>query len=192
MCKHVELYISCVLEERLALKRAFCLLEKVIFLTSESVQSTSLTFQSIDDVHGSDSLSLGMLGVGDGITDNVLEEHLENTTCLLVDEARDTFHSTTTSQTSDGRLGDTLDVISQHLPVTLGATLSESLSSFTTSRHVDATMLVGRMPTTARHTLLCYSGVKSATRATTPPTRVASKLTETARLPLYKQVPYAG
>lgn len=105
------------------------------FLTSKSVESTSLTLQSIDYVHGSDCLPLGMLCVGDCITDDVLEEHFEHTTGLLVDEARDTLDTTTTSQTSDGRLGDTLDVVSQHLPVTLGAPLSESFSSFTTSRH---------------------------------------------------------
>ena len=41
-------------------------------LTSESVESTPLPLESIDNIHGSDSLSLGMLGVGDGITDDVL------------------------------------------------------------------------------------------------------------------------
>ena len=45
-------------------------------LTSESVEGTSLAFQGIDDIHGSDSLPLGMLGVGDGITDDVLKEYL--------------------------------------------------------------------------------------------------------------------
>ena len=89
-----------------------------------------MTFQSVDDIHGGDGLSLGMLGVGDGISDDVLEEDLEDTTGLFVDEARDTLDTTTTCQTADGRLGDTLDVITQHLPVTLGASLSEPLSSF--------------------------------------------------------------
>jgi hypothetical protein len=78
-----------------------------------------------------------VLGVGDGITDDILEEDLEDTTGLFVDEARDTFHTATTSETTDRRLGDTLDVITKYFPVTLGATLSESLAtSFTTSRHI--------------------------------------------------------
>ena len=47
-----------------------------IELTSESVQGSALSFQSIDNVHGSDSLPLGVLGVGDGISDDVLQEHL--------------------------------------------------------------------------------------------------------------------
>ena len=104
-------------------------------LTSESVEGTSLTFQGIDNVHGSDCLSLGMLGVGDGITDDVLKEDLQNTTGLLVDETRDALDTTTTCQTTDGGLGDTLDVITQDLPVALGASLSEPLASFASSCH---------------------------------------------------------
>ena len=106
-------------------------------LTSESVQSAALTLQSVDDIHGGDGLPLGVLGVGDCITDDVLKEHLEDTTGLLVDEARDTLDSTTTRQTSDGGLCDALDIISQHLTVTFGASLSESFASFTTSGHVE-------------------------------------------------------
>ena len=105
-------------------------------LTSKAVQSAALTLEGIDDVHGSDSLALGVFGVGDGVPDDVLEEHLEDTTGLLVDEARDTLDTSTTCQTADGGLGDTLDVITQHLAMTLGATLSESLSSLAASSHV--------------------------------------------------------
>merc|ERR1719189_1367030 len=97
-------------------------------LTAESVQSTSLPLQGIDNIHSSDSLPLGVFSVGDSISDHILKEHLQNTTGLLVDKARDTLDSTTTSQTSDGGLGDTLDIISQHLAVTLSASLSKSLS----------------------------------------------------------------
>ena len=102
-------------------------------LTAESVQSTALAFQSVDDIHGCDGLPLGVLGVGDGITDDILQEYLQHTTGLFVDQARDTLDTTTTSKTADGWLGDALDVITKYLPVTLSATLSESLSSFTTS-----------------------------------------------------------
>ena len=56
------------------------------FLASEAVEGTSLAFQGVDDNHGCGSLSLGMLGVGDGITDDVLKEDLQNTTGLFVDE----------------------------------------------------------------------------------------------------------
>jgi len=93
-------------------------------LTSESVQGTSLPLEGIDNVHGGDSLPLGVFGVGDGIPDDVLKEDLEDSTGLLVDESRDTLDSTTTSQTPDGGLGYSLDVIPQHFTVTLGASLS--------------------------------------------------------------------
>ena len=42
-----------------------------------------------------------------------LEEDLENTTGLLVDESRDTLDSTTASETTDSGLGDSLDVVTQ-------------------------------------------------------------------------------
>jgi hypothetical protein len=37
----------------------------------------------------------------------ILEEDLKNTTGLFVDQARDTLHTTTTCETTDGWLGDT-------------------------------------------------------------------------------------
>ena len=95
-----------------------------------------MSLQGVDDVHGCDGLPLGVLGVRDGITDDVLEEHLQDTAGLLVDETADSLHTTSASQTADGGLRDTLDVITQHLPVTLSAPLSKTLSSFTSARHV--------------------------------------------------------
>ena len=74
-----------------------------------------------------------MLGVGDCVTDYVLKEGLEDSAGLLVDEARDTLHSTTAGETADSGLGDALDVVAKDLPVTLGASLSEALASFATS-----------------------------------------------------------
>ena len=105
-------------------------------LTSESVESTSLSLKSVDDVHSGNGLSASVFGVGDGVSDDVLEEHLEDTTGLLVDETKDALHATTASETADSRLGDTLDVITQDLSVALGTALSETLSSLSTSRHV--------------------------------------------------------
>ena len=101
-----------------------------VSLTSESVEGASLPLESIDNIHGGDSLPLGMFGVGDGIPDDVLKENLEDTAGLLVDESGDTLDSTSAGQTPDGRLGDALDVVPQHLPVPLGASLSESFAAF--------------------------------------------------------------
>ena len=77
-------------------------------LTSETVQGTALAFQSVDDVHGGDRLPLGVLGVGDSVTDDVLQEHLQHAAGLLINEAADTLHATTASETPDGGLGDAL------------------------------------------------------------------------------------
>ena len=78
-----------------------------------------------------------MFSVGDSITDDVLKEDLEDSTGLLIDEARDTLDTSTASQSADGGLGDTLDVITQYFAMTLGASFAESFASFTTSGHVD-------------------------------------------------------
>jgi hypothetical protein len=89
-----------------------------------------LTLESVDNIERGDSLSLCVLSVGDGVTDDTLEEGLEDTAGLLVDHGRDTLDTTTTSKTSDGWLGDSLDVVTQDLAMTLGTTLAESLSAF--------------------------------------------------------------
>ena len=66
----------------------------------------------MDYIKSSDSLSAGMLSVGDGISDDVLKEDLKNTTGLFVDKTRDTFDTTSSCKTSDGWLCDALDVVS--------------------------------------------------------------------------------
>jgi hypothetical protein len=106
-------------------------------LTSESVKGLSLSLKSVHDIHGSDSLSASVLSVGHSVSDDVLEEHLQDSAGLLVDQARDSLDSTSASQTANSGLSDSLDVVSQHLAMTLGASLAQSLSSFTSSRHVE-------------------------------------------------------
>ena len=104
-------------------------------LTTETVQSLALALERVDDVHGGDRLSAGVLGVCDGVTYNVLKEYLKDTTSLLVDESRDSLDTSSTSETTNGGLGNSLDIVSQDFSVTLGASLSESFSSFSSSRH---------------------------------------------------------
>ena len=87
------------------------------------------------DVEGRDGLPASVLGVGDGVADDVLQEHLQHTAGLLVDEARDALDTTTARETADGRLRDALDVVTQHLSVALSTTLSKSLSTLSTSGH---------------------------------------------------------
>ena len=77
------------------------------YLSTKAVQGTSLALEGVDHIEGGHGLAAGVLGVGDGVTDHVLKEHLKDTAGLLVDEATDTLNATTASQTPDGRLGDT-------------------------------------------------------------------------------------
>ena len=100
-----------------------------------------MPLEGIDDIHGGDSLPLGVFGVGDSIPDDVLKEDLEDSTGLLIDEARDTLDTATARQTADGGLGDALDVVPEDLPVALGASLSESLASLAASSHVAAVIV---------------------------------------------------
>ena len=104
-------------------------------LTAEAVERAALALESVHDIEGRDGLALGVLGVGDGITDDVLEEHLENTAGLLVDEAADALDTTTASETADGRLGNALDVVTQNLAVTLGTAFAQTLTSLSATRH---------------------------------------------------------
>lgn len=85
-----------------------------------------------------------MLGVGDSVTDHVLKEHLEDTTGLFVDETGDTLDSSTASQTTDGGLGDALDVVTEHLPVTLSAPFAESFTALSTPSHGEQVLEVER------------------------------------------------
>ena len=105
-------------------------------LASEAVDGSSLALEGVDDVEGGDGLAAGVLCVGDRVADDGLQERLEDSAGLLVDESGDSLHSTTTSKSSDGRLGDSLDVVPQDLAMALGSSLAETLSSLATSGHL--------------------------------------------------------
>lgn len=47
---------------------------------------------------------------------------------------RDTLDTTTTSETSDGGLGDALDVVTKNLTVALGTALAEALAALAACR----------------------------------------------------------
>jgi hypothetical protein len=58
-----------------------------------------------------DCLPLSVLGVSDRVTNDVLEEDLEDTAGFFVDETRDTLDTTTARETTDGGFGDTLMMV---------------------------------------------------------------------------------
>lgn len=104
-------------------------------LASKPVQSPALSLQCIDHIHGRHSLAPRVLGVRHSIPDHVLQKYFEHTTSLFVNKPTDTLHTSSSRQAPDGGFSDTLNVVSQHLPMTLGATLPQALTSFTASRH---------------------------------------------------------
>ena len=90
-----------------------------------------MSLESIDDVEGGDGLSLGVLGVGDRVPDDVLEEASEDESGLVIDERADSLDTSSSGESSDGRLGDShdggLDGLLGH---PLGSSLSGDLSEF--------------------------------------------------------------
>jgi hypothetical protein len=104
-------------------------------LTTETIEGTALSLEGIDNVEGSNGLALSVFSIGNSVTDNALEEGLQNTTSLLVDHSTDTLDTTTTSETADSWLCDALDVITKNLAVTLGSALAKTLSTFSASSH---------------------------------------------------------
>ena len=126
--------------------------ESVKVLSAETVEGMSLPLEGVHHVHGSDGLPLGVLGVGDGVTDDVLEEDLKDAPRLLVDEAGDPLDAVPPGQAPDGGLSDPLkhkctimmsrktallylDVVAKNLPMPLDSSLTQSLASLTTTRH---------------------------------------------------------
>lgn len=57
-------------------------------LATEAVEGAALPLEGIDDVERRDRLALGVLSVGNSVTDDTLKEGLEDTTGLLVDHCR--------------------------------------------------------------------------------------------------------
>jgi hypothetical protein len=110
---------------------------------SETVEGTSLSLESVDDVEGSDGLSLGVFSVHDGVTDDVLEESLEDGTSLLVDIRADSLDTTTTSKSVDGRLGDSHDgSLERFSGDSIGASFTGNFSELASFTFSDGTHLL--------------------------------------------------
>ena len=68
---------------------------------AKAVQRATLTLQRVHDVHRRDGLATCVFRVRDSITNHVLQEHLEHSARLLVNEVRDALHAATTSETTN-------------------------------------------------------------------------------------------
>ena len=68
---------------------------------SESVHGLALSLESVDDVLGGDGLTLSVISVDERVSDDDVEECLQDLTSLRIDGGGDTFDTTTTSETTD-------------------------------------------------------------------------------------------
>ena len=83
--------------------------------SAETVEGSALSLERIDDIESSDSLSLGVFSVHNGVANDVLEERSENSAGLLVDVGRDSLHTTSARKSADSRLGDAEDGLAESL-----------------------------------------------------------------------------
>ena len=61
-----------------------------INLSTETVKGTTLALEGVDHVERCDCLTLGVLGVGDGIANDGFQEGLEDTAGFFVDHCKET------------------------------------------------------------------------------------------------------
>ena len=54
-------------------------------LTTETVEGAALALEGVDNIERCDRLALGMLGIGNSITNDTLEECLKDATSFLID-----------------------------------------------------------------------------------------------------------
>ncbi|MFA6159112.1 MAG: hypothetical protein WC763_05835 [Candidatus Paceibacterota bacterium] len=104
-------------------------------MATETVDGTTVALEGIDDVHGGNSLAMGVLSVGGSVAKDLLEELAKGSTALGVNLSRDALHTTTTGEAAKSRLGDSSDGLLERLTVTLSSSLSETLTSFSAARH---------------------------------------------------------
>ena len=88
-------------------------------------------------VVGGDGPATSMLGVGDGVADDVGDEVLEHRAGLLVHESGQALDPSAASEATDGGARYPLDVVAQNLAVALGPSLAEAFAAFALSKHRD-------------------------------------------------------
>jgi hypothetical protein len=92
-----------------------------------------LALESVNNIKRSNGLTLGMLGVGDGITDDTSEEGFEDAAGFLVNRGRYTLDTTAASKTADRGLCYTTNGIAGGFKVTSGTMLSKTFATFAMS-----------------------------------------------------------
>ena len=73
---------------------------------AETVHGLALSLERVDDVLGGDGLALRVVGVDERVTDDDVEEGLQDLAGLRVDGGGDSLHAASARETSDRGLGD--------------------------------------------------------------------------------------
>lgn len=95
---------------------------RLVSSSTETVEAMARALQSVDNVQRTNGLPgkyvptdkriryrpspFIMISIGHGVSENVLKENLEGTTCFLVNAPIDALHATTTGNTAQRRFGD--------------------------------------------------------------------------------------
>lgn len=103
---------------------------------AETIKGSSLALEGVDHIHGCHRLPTRMLRVRNCIANHLLQENLHNATSLLVHKTGDPLDSATASQSANVGLRDALNIVAEHLAVSLATSLAQALSSLSTSRHL--------------------------------------------------------
>ena len=80
-----------------------------MYSASEPVESSSLSFESVNDIKSSDSLSFGVFSVGNRITNDIFQEGSQYEPGLVIHKGADSFDSASSSESPNRWLGDAHD-----------------------------------------------------------------------------------
>ena len=85
----------------------------VICLSTKAVESAALALERMDHIKSSHSLATSVLSVGHSVTNDVFEEHLEDTTGFFINKSRNALHTSSSRKTTNCWLRDALDVVAR-------------------------------------------------------------------------------
>lgn len=103
---------------------------------TKAIQRSALPFEGVNNIHCGDCPSARVLGVRDGVADNVLEKDLQDAAGLVVNEPGDALDAAAPSQSSNRRLADALDGVAEHFAVALDASIAQTQAAFAAPCHL--------------------------------------------------------
>ncbi|WVZ03616.1 hypothetical protein V8G54_024422, partial [Vigna mungo] len=84
---------------------------------SKTIECPSLSLQRIHHVHGRNSLPPSVLGIGHSVANHILQEYLQHSSGLFIDQSTDPLHATSSRQSPYRRFRYALNVVPKNFPV---------------------------------------------------------------------------